>query len=172
MNKTVKQKIQYFLSAPLRYRTKRGFGVHSPFAFQYIMNVWSEKYHYYAYSEIENKYHRLIFRTINYLRPSRIALSIDDPLMERAITLSAPRAKIFKENIDISAECFVIDKSTPELDNIFRQKIKTGTDFTVIVCNDADIFTDANYGMSFGNNKLRIYIMRHVLPRQNFNVNL
>jgi len=35
-----------------RLRTAKGFGVHSPFAFNFITNVLFEKYSYYAYFDI------------------------------------------------------------------------------------------------------------------------
>ena len=32
----------------------KGFGIHSPFVFNFVVNVLNEKNGYYAYSEIEN----------------------------------------------------------------------------------------------------------------------
>ncbi len=36
-----------------RYQTSKGFGVHSPFAFSFILNVLDEKYGYYSYDSLQ-----------------------------------------------------------------------------------------------------------------------
>lgn len=74
-----------------RFRHRRGYGVHSPFAFDVITNVIYEKTSYYAYAQIEKeqkgstsqtddtatnalsiKKNRLIFRLVNRFQPSLI----------------------------------------------------------------------------------------------------
>lgn len=73
-----------------RFRYRCGYGVHSPFAFNFITNVIYERGCYYAYQELEGnqacqdrsqpvktckrlkKVHRLLFRLVNYIQPSVI----------------------------------------------------------------------------------------------------
>ncbi|NDV82284.1 hypothetical protein [Bacteroides sp. 51] len=73
-----------------RFRYRCGYGVHSPFAFDFITNVIYEKAAYYAYGEIENSAHvsqagsvkresshskkvnRLLFRLVNRVQPGTI----------------------------------------------------------------------------------------------------
>ncbi|MDR0745355.1 MAG: hypothetical protein LBF17_02525 [Mediterranea sp.] len=72
-----------------RFRYRCGYGVHSPFAFNFITNVIYEKTPYYAYRELENgkrpdhtskkrenshlkKVNRLLFRLINWAQPLTI----------------------------------------------------------------------------------------------------
>jgi hypothetical protein len=62
-----------------RFRNRCGYGVHSPFAFNFITNVIYEKAMYYAYSEIEKaesgrstKVNRLLFRLVNSVQPLTI----------------------------------------------------------------------------------------------------
>ncbi|MDE7368611.1 MAG: hypothetical protein K2N08_02415 [Muribaculaceae bacterium] len=43
-------RIKRFITAPLRLRTSRGFGVHSPFAFSFIINVLKQHDSFYSYS--------------------------------------------------------------------------------------------------------------------------
>lgn len=65
-----------------RFRCRCGYGVHSPFAFNFITNVIYEKIPYYAYAEIDRvgtmgqgsgklprKVQRLLFRLVNFLQP-------------------------------------------------------------------------------------------------------
>ena len=74
-----------------RFRYRCGYGVHSPFAFDFITNVIYEKAAYYAYREIEHtiknkqnheekdktvvpakKVNRLLFRLVNRVQPQYI----------------------------------------------------------------------------------------------------
>lgn len=67
-----------------RFRHRCGYGIHSPFAFDFITTVIYEKSHYYAYSELEGgnspdngfsrkgrsrKINRLLFRLVNRTQP-------------------------------------------------------------------------------------------------------
>ncbi len=78
------------LTAPLRIKTTRGFGVHSPFAFSFITEVMRQKYQYYAYPDEKMrrmalsrrsavrrrpaplKYQHTVFRVVNRFSPSVI----------------------------------------------------------------------------------------------------
>lgn len=71
-----------------RYRSGKGFGVHSPFAFNFILKVLEERCPYYAYPDIEEKRKtaeelcpqgvltrkeaRLVFRVVNHFNPEKI----------------------------------------------------------------------------------------------------
>ena len=71
----------------VRFRNRCGYGVHSPFAFDFITDIIYEKRHYYAYSTLEKKnlnlkgqgkgelepgllkVNRLLFRMVNRFQP-------------------------------------------------------------------------------------------------------
>lgn len=66
-----------------RFRHRCGYGVHSPFAFNFITNIIYEKTLYYAYTDIEEnkakkypfeskKLNRLLFRLVNWSQPKTI----------------------------------------------------------------------------------------------------
>ena len=72
-----------------RFRYRCGYGVHSPFAFDFITNVIYEKAAYYAYTELERlgagqtgpvqqegrhsrTVNRLLFRLVNRVQPQTI----------------------------------------------------------------------------------------------------
>ena len=70
-----------------RFMHRRGYGVHSPFAFDFLTYVVYERGEYYAYRELEKRYpvvslfgsHRLkcrkfLFRLSNYVHPSLIRI--------------------------------------------------------------------------------------------------
>ena len=73
-----------------RFRHRRGYGVHSPFAFNFITNIIYERTPYYKYDELlvsqkeqarqkdcgwdyeTGKVKRLLFRVVNYCQPATI----------------------------------------------------------------------------------------------------
>lgn len=70
----------------IRLRTKKGYGIHSPFVFHFITEVLDCKYEYYTFEELDDlresimpdtdikslKYYHLLYRISNYFNPSRI----------------------------------------------------------------------------------------------------
>lgn len=82
------KKFRRLLTAFGRYRSGKGFGIHSPFAFNFTLKVLEERCPYYAYEVIKEKRHiaasatkkhvlpeseaRRIFRITNYFNPQRI----------------------------------------------------------------------------------------------------
>lgn len=75
---TFRRRIREIVRWPRRYRTSRGFGVHSPFAFEFITRVLRDREaYYYAYPEIDSlcgKTHRdglidnMVFSSSDYER--------------------------------------------------------------------------------------------------------
>lgn len=74
-----------FLKKPFiwirRFRKRRGYNVHSPFAFNFITAVLYQRGTYYRYSDIKNlrryefettKILKLIFRLVNFIQPKTI----------------------------------------------------------------------------------------------------
>lgn len=68
-----------------RFRHRRGYGVHSPFAYHFLRDVVYEKSPYYAYRELDShlkwsqclrqrKGLHLLFRLANYAQPRRLLL--------------------------------------------------------------------------------------------------
>ena len=77
----LKSKIKSFYIWLKRFRHRKGYGVHSPFAFSFITRVLYEKGEYYNYSlfkrlpkdKIESdKILKLLFRLVNFLQPEVI----------------------------------------------------------------------------------------------------
>ena len=83
-----------YLSAWSRHHRSGGFGIHSPFAYQFVRNVWRQRLPYYAYADIhqliatikagttrqqrqqmdliDEREARLLFRVANFFNPSHI----------------------------------------------------------------------------------------------------
>ena len=86
-------KFKRYITALRRYHRSRGFGIHSPFAFKFVLNVLRERLPYYAYEDfkelrktisqhsngifkrrriISHKNAKLLFRITNYFNPAHI----------------------------------------------------------------------------------------------------
>ena len=83
-----------YLSAWSRHHRSGGFGIHSPYAYQFVRNVWRQPLPYYAYGDlgllidtiqdgttrqqrhemdlIDEREARLLFRLTNFFNPQRI----------------------------------------------------------------------------------------------------
>lgn len=45
-------RLRRYLTAPRRFNRSRGFGIHSPFAFDFVTSTLHERYRYYAYADL------------------------------------------------------------------------------------------------------------------------
>jgi len=91
-----------------RLRTAKGFGVHSPFAFNFITNVLFEKLPYYAYFDIPrylsekhidapiSSIHQLSFRLVNFFRPKNVLIfgGEQDYALPLFVNAGSPEARI------------------------------------------------------------------------------
>lgn len=95
VRKMKKLPIKRYCTALNRIRKSKGFGIHSPFAFRFVLKVLKERLPYYAYTEIDykradviemltteahKKKHgvlsakdaKMIFRVVNFFNPKKI----------------------------------------------------------------------------------------------------
>lgn len=95
-----------------RFRYRRGFGVHSPFAYDFITNVINETGIYYAYKEVEQEWNdaasarnhklpksvkrlgELIFRLVNRAQPQHIMVCGGHPIIPNYIKAAKPTASL------------------------------------------------------------------------------
>ena len=101
----VMQKVTNPLVWLARFRHRKGYGVHSPFAFRFITDVIYERHPYYAYKELDEalpfwkrfrqrKGLHLLLRLANHLQPESIALPKDAWLEKRYLLGGCKSAKI------------------------------------------------------------------------------
>lgn len=102
-----------------RWRHGRGFGVHSPLAYDLVMNTLREREAYYAYNRLDNassggaispRQLRLIFRLLVRFNPHKVAIIDDDP--DALLKLAAKSANShcnFVKSID-EADFVIVNK--------------------------------------------------------------
>lgn len=100
-----------------RFRKRKGYGVHSPFAYSFIRGVVLETSAYYAYAELAQLHpwwvrwgrlypmmcRRLLFRLANYAEPKTVVLLTKDKLVENYVRAAVPRAEMITAGNGISA---------------------------------------------------------------------
>ena len=95
-----------------RFRHRRGYGVHSPFAFHFLQDVVYEKTPYYAYRELDShlvwsqrlrqrRGLRLLFRLSNYAQPHRLLLSQGSTLENLYLQAGCQSARLCQQATDI-----------------------------------------------------------------------
>ena len=90
-----------------RFRHRRGYGVHSPFAYSFLRGVVYERGTYYAYAALDGLHpwwvrwlkayplqcSRLLFRLANYVHPHTIVLLGDRPTERAYMAAAVPTAR-------------------------------------------------------------------------------
>ena len=128
-----------------RFRHRKGYGVHSPFAFRFITDVIYERHPFYAYKELDmalpfSKRFRqrrglhLLLRLANHLQPENIVLPKDAWWEKRYLQSGCKTARIMcqlpKENVwlcllkapDDAALQHLSEQSVLLLDNLHRYR--------------------------------------------------
>ncbi len=151
-----------------RQRSSRGFGIHSPFAYNFVLNVLREKCPYYAYDEIMEHDNRLIFRIALSLCPSEIR----GGAVPREVTRNLP--SVSRDRGNHPFPLYVVTKATP-----FVSEEISAPFAALFLDMDADMkkslraLTDSltDYGMVFSNPHRAVVVADRNLPRQDFSIN-
>lgn len=169
----------------LRWRHGRGFGIHSPFAYDFIRLTLRERLPYYAYPVLREKLrlsgdsisaHDLgvIFRIVTRFMPESVAIFGDTNAAIERTAVSAVSERI---GFDMAAAFVIVNGDYANAGKHIKNLI--GKPFIAIfhkpdsegdrLCRD--ILGAMDYGMSFRNRKgfTIITALRH-LPRQDFDV--
>ena len=101
-----------------RFRQRKGYGVHSPFAYSFIRGVVLESSAYYAYADLAHLHpwwvrwfrlypmqcRRLLFRLANFAEPRTVVLRTEDEVAKKYIRAAVPRAEVRREEGAMSGE--------------------------------------------------------------------
>ena len=97
-----------------RFRQRRGYGVHSPFAYAFLRGVILERTPYYPYVSLSRLHpwwvrwsrsypitcRRMLFRLANYVHPRTIAVIGDRPIEQAYLHAAVPSAQLKREEGD------------------------------------------------------------------------
>lgn len=131
----VMQKVTNPLVWLARFRHRRGYGVHSPFAFRFITDVIYERTPFYAYKELDKALpfskrfrHRkglhLLLRLANHLQPETIVLPKDAWLEKRYLQSGCKSASILCQwPIGEVSMCLLREPSDETLNHLGEQSV-------------------------------------------------
>ena len=112
-----------------RFRKRRGYGVHSPFAYAFLRGVVFEREAYYAYDDL-NRLHpwwirwsqaypllcrRLLFRLANFTHPRTLVLMGDRPVERAYLEAAVPSARWTRLTDGIADFIFVAHEELPNI---------------------------------------------------------
>lgn len=149
-----------------RWRRSRGFGVHSPFAFRFITMVLRSRDAYYCYPQLEvmpdPEWHKLLFRLVCEFQPSCIeAIRLTDG-ERKAIELADSRAEVVTGVLDsYSSDIRLFGHGT----EVLIERNVAGQDGRW-----TSLLASMTAGMTFTNGRTGIAVVRHDLPRQDFDI--
>jgi hypothetical protein len=136
-----KKKPFIFLDPLFRLKTKKGFGVHSPFVFNFITKVLNCNSAYYSFQKLDNirrtlkrqhyplriksrKYYRLLFRIANYVKSS-VILEIGNSSALPSIYLTAPNTNALTYVINLSSDLIPAVESAAKILSVKLSGLKT-----------------------------------------------
>ncbi|MBO5456482.1 MAG: hypothetical protein J6A20_08200 [Muribaculaceae bacterium] len=165
-----------------RWWRSKGFGIHSPFAFYFILRVLREKLPYYAYDEIKavkpsdipRRDLLTLFRIVCHFAPEEVTLPEGTPKSVRT-TLRLADSRIRITNNASKFQCYFGKDSEARFRTL--APVVTDNEGVIVIHRPSSymlrIKDTMAHGMTFtnGNGSMLVIVVRHDLPRQDFVIN-
>lgn len=155
------------------WKHKRGFGIHSPFAYRFVTEVLCQRWHYYAYIILgRDENLRLIHRLAVDFQPEKFYIVASDKnKWAKPITMATSKAM----PTDTPKAGTLLVAEWPYMTHRTIKALKAGANAMIMNASDDALERIAavlKHGMCFYNNHGTIVVanLDH-LPRQDFNVN-
>ena len=179
-----------------RFRHRRGYGVHSPFAFAFITGVVLERLPYYAYAELAALHPwwmlwlglrpvercRLLFRLANFAEAARVVLVAVPPLYNKYVRASRRTARVVecaRCGAAPEADLVVVGAGRATEAAVLPARMPAGGMLVVEGIHDSAahlsawraIVADAHTGVTFDLYDFGIAFFDHRLTKQHYVVN-
>ncbi len=173
-------RLRRVFGAPRRWARRRGFGIHSPFAFDFVRRVIASPCSYYCYdrlgrlarrSGLRGSTLRLLFRIALFFRPQTYA--VIGPVaagLSEAIAAGAPDATVSSAT---DADLLVVNAPVQECEMLAT--IRRGGVIVILnlrACGNTlrQLWQLTDYGMLFRGSSAAIFVARPHLPHQAFTI--
>ena len=166
-----------------RARHRRGYGVHSPFAFDFITNVLYNKERYYAYANMDRNLRwwqkarvrsvrRLLFRLANFHRPKTLLFLCKDNALFEACHYGVRGLTLLCLDEDAVADMIVVDSEEEQV----LSRIADGTMIVLLNLRRNRAFwqkvkADERVRVTFDMYDIGVAIARGELNKQDYVVN-
>lgn len=176
------QKIKFrrFLGAPRRYVRRRGFGIHSPFAFDFVCRVISQPCRYYCYPRLDEAARRaglrrgvlrLVFRVALFFRPRSMAVFGPSEGIDVALGEAVP------EGAECKGPDMYVVTAHPDACRMETLEMAMAAGAVVVFVGMrrysaavVRLWSSADRGMLFRGSDAAVFVGLRHLPRQQFNV--
>lgn len=164
-----------------RWWRGKGFGIHSPFAYYFVTRVLRERLPYYSYPQIDRlassgaipaEELKLLFRVICHFSPTAVTLPEGTPSdVVKTLALADSRLAITRDGAE-----FQYYHDSDIADAEFRRLTRVVLEGEGVIMlrrpssGMCAIKDDMRCGMTFTDGCSLIIVVRHDLPRQDFNV--
>lgn len=168
--------LPHSITSRVRYwRTGRGYGVHSPFAYHFITRVLREQLPYYDFEQIErmdvqmaHRHARLLYRLTVFFHPAAVWVGGEYAEIGRMIVAMAHPSVQFTRNAE-DADMVVYAKPENGVN------LRRGAEATIAFLAESaqwEAFRKASpSGMTFANGRVGVAVCRRGLPRQDYRLN-
>ena len=159
-----KSTLKLYCNALGRLRHSKGFGIHSPFAFSFVLRVLREKCAYYAYSDIEER-RRLAIRLVAEEEGEhpRIISQKNAKMLFRIACYFNP-----SNMVQIGTSYGVSTTAVLEREGVIVARNLLVSDLVVGFVRE--VTSELDYGMTFTNGRIVVIVGYKHLPRQRFNL--
>ncbi len=156
-----------------RYRVSRGYGVHSPFAYRFIIRVLRETLPYYGFDRLNSLRGdmsaadaRLLFRITDFFRPAKVCVTGTHAAQARSIILAAaPRTRFTDTPEDADMTVAAAPLSAEGLADVRCPVIMTTRCPEPLWQHAIDTSARA---MTFTNGRTGVIVNRSGLPRHDY----
>lgn len=165
--------------APRRLARRRGFGIHSPFAFDFVRRVIAQPCRFYCYGRlnslarrdgIDARSLRLLFRVALFFRSVRYSIVGGDDCraFREAVMLGSPQAVEAADNVDLVVVA-------PDVSGDAMPTVPSAGAIVVFSAGRnreimLRMWERVEQGMIFRGSSVAVIVIRQSLPRQMFNV--
>lgn len=176
------RRLKRMLSAPRRLALRKGFGVHSPFAFRFVRNVLAQPNPYYCYGKLNRiakhsgmnpRLVKLAFRLALFARPSTAYVPRALPVFATAIAEGSPHSEIISDSSTTPPQLAIVENAN---DLPAAAACVQAQGIVMVVKADhhpdllQDIWQQTSAGMLFHATSVAVIVARTHLPRQAFNI--
>lgn len=179
--------IMMIMQSPLvwlaRVRHRKGYGVHSPFAFDFITNVVYNRERYYAYEQIDKglrwwqkarvrSVRRLLFRLANFHQPRTMAFLCGDKALLEACRCAVRGVEVQDLLENATTDMIVADRA----DELLLRCVKDGTMMVLLNLRQNREFwkrvkADEGITLTFDMYDIGVALAKRVLNKQDYVVN-
>lgn len=179
--------IMMIMQSPLvwlaRVRHRRGYGVHSPFAFDFITNVVYNRERYYAYEQIDKglrwwqkarvrSVRRLLFRLANFHQPRTIGIMCCDKALLEACRCAVRGVEVLDLHKADAVDMIVADRA----DELLLRCVRDGTMMVLLNLRQNREFwkrvkADEGITLTFDMYDIGVALAKRVLNKQDYVVN-